>query len=186
MVAAGTPGPSNALLTSTGANVGVLRGLPTLLGVAVGMGLMMFVVAFGLGSVILDNPIVLTGVKWCGAAVLCWLAWKIATASRPSAAASGKPIGLFGAADVRTGVCAELLSVARVRRRLAALPALRARLAHFQRRHGSAARRVGDPLYPLDPDPRAAGNITAAARTSRARASRQWSAMLRRGRWRTL
>jgi threonine/homoserine/homoserine lactone efflux protein len=98
VVAAGTPGPSNALLTATGANVGVWRGLPALLGVAAGMGLMMFVVAFGLGSVILDNPIVLTGVKWCGAAVLCWLAWKIATAGRPSAATGGKPIGLLGAA----------------------------------------------------------------------------------------
>src|SRR6202048_1320761 len=79
VVAAGTPGPSNALLTATGANAGVVRGLPALLGVAAGMGLMMFVVAFGLGSVLLDNPIVLTVVKWCGAAVLCWLAWKIAT-----------------------------------------------------------------------------------------------------------
>jgi threonine/homoserine/homoserine lactone efflux protein len=97
IAAAGTPGPSNALLTATGANVGVLRGLPALLGVAAGMGLMMFVVAFGLGTVILDNPIVLTGVKWCGAAFLCWLAWKIATAGRASAA-GGKPIGFVGAA----------------------------------------------------------------------------------------
>src|SRR5207248_9073115 len=86
VVAAGTPGPSNALLTATGANVGVLRGLPALFGVAAGMGLMMFIVALGLGSVILDNPFVLTGVKWCGAAALCWLAWKIATAGGPSAA----------------------------------------------------------------------------------------------------
>lgn len=62
------------------------------------MGLMMFVVAFGLGTVILNNPIVLTGVKWCGASVLCWLAWKIATAGHASAAAGGKPIGFFGAA----------------------------------------------------------------------------------------
>jgi threonine/homoserine/homoserine lactone efflux protein len=98
VVAAGTPGPSNALLTATGANVGVLRGLPALLGVASGMGVMMFVVAFGLGSVILDNPLILTGVKWCGAAVLCWLAWKIATAGSPSASAGGKPIGFIGAA----------------------------------------------------------------------------------------
>src|ERR1700694_1830337 len=97
VVAAGTPGPSNALLTATGANVGVLRGLPALLGVATGMGLMMFVVAFGLGSVILDNPLVLTGVKWCGAAVLCWLAWKIATAGHLSAATGGQPIGFVGA-----------------------------------------------------------------------------------------
>ena len=98
VAAAGTPGPSNALLTATGANVGVLRGLPALLGVAAGMGLMMFVVAFGLGTLILANPLVLTGVKWCGAAVLCWLAWKIATAGRAGAAAGGKPIGLVGAA----------------------------------------------------------------------------------------
>jgi threonine/homoserine/homoserine lactone efflux protein len=98
VAAAGTPGPSNALLTATGANVGVLRGLPCLLGVALGMGVMMFVVAFGLGSVILRNPMLLEGVKWCGAAVLCWLAWKIATAGRAGAAAGGSPVGFLGAA----------------------------------------------------------------------------------------
>jgi threonine/homoserine/homoserine lactone efflux protein len=98
VVAAGTPGPSNALLTATGARVGVVRGLPALLGVAAGMALMMFVVAFGLGSVILDNPLVLTGVKWSGAAVLCWLAWQIATAARPTASTGGQPIGFVGAA----------------------------------------------------------------------------------------
>jgi len=70
VVAAGTPGPSNALLTATGASVGVLRGLPALLGVSVGMGLMMFGVGFGLGSLILANPAVLSIVKWCGAAFL--------------------------------------------------------------------------------------------------------------------
>jgi len=97
VVAAGTPGPSNALLTATGANVGVFRGLPALFGVAVGMGLLMFVVAFGLGSVILDNPLVLTGVKWCGAVFLFWLAWKIATAHRAGAQAV-MPVGFLGAA----------------------------------------------------------------------------------------
>ena len=78
VAAAGTPGPSNVLLTAVGANVGVLRGLPCLLGVGLGMAAMMFVVAFGLGGALLDNPAVLTGVRWCGAAVLCWLGWKIA------------------------------------------------------------------------------------------------------------
>jgi threonine/homoserine/homoserine lactone efflux protein len=98
VAAAGTPGSSNALLAATGAKVGVARGLPTLLGVAVGMGLMMFAVAFGLGTVILDAPIVSTGVKACGAAFLLWLAWKIATAGRPGAAAADRPIGFVGAA----------------------------------------------------------------------------------------
>ena len=98
VAAAGTPGPSNVLLTATGAQVGVLRGLPCLLGVALGMGVMMFVVAFGLGSVILGNPVVLRGVRWCGAAFLCWLAWRIATARRASAAAGVEPVGFVGAA----------------------------------------------------------------------------------------
>ena len=98
VAAAGTPGPSNVLLTVTGAHVGVLRGLPSLLGVALGMAVMMFIVAFGLGSVILGIPLVLKGVKWCGALVLCRLAWKIATARRASATMAGRPVGFVGAA----------------------------------------------------------------------------------------
>lgn len=98
VAAAGTPGPSNVLLTATGANVGVLRGLPSLLGVAVGMACMMFLVTLGLGSVLLSNPLVLQGVKWCGAVMLCWLAWKIATARSRGAAAGAKPVGFLGAA----------------------------------------------------------------------------------------
>jgi threonine/homoserine/homoserine lactone efflux protein len=97
VAAAGTPGPSNALLTATGATVGVARGLPALLGVAVGMGTMMSAVALGLGALILDNPVVATGARWCGAAFLCWLAWRIATAGRPGAS-GGRPVGFVGAA----------------------------------------------------------------------------------------
>jgi threonine/homoserine/homoserine lactone efflux protein len=98
VVAAGTPGPSNALLTATGANVGVRRGLPCLLGVTASMGLMMFVVALGLGSAILGSPAILKAVKWCGAVVLLWLAWKIATADRISATPGSTPVGFVGAA----------------------------------------------------------------------------------------
>lgn len=98
VVAAVTPGPSNLLLTATGATVGVLRGLPCLLGVSVGMGVMMFAVAFGLGSVVLANPAVLRALNWIGAAFLLWLAWKIATAGRGDAAAGKKPVGFVGAA----------------------------------------------------------------------------------------
>jgi len=97
-VAAGTPGPSNVLLTATGANVGILRGLPCLFGVALGMAFMMFAVAFGLGQLILDIPQALQILNWCGAAVLLWLSWKIATAGRSSSTAEQKPVGFFGAA----------------------------------------------------------------------------------------
>src|SRR5215468_5693021 len=86
VAAAGTPGPSNLLLTATGAGVGVLRGLPCLLGVALGMGAMMFVVAFGLGRVVFSHPGVLRAASWIGAAFLLWLSWKIATSGSADAA----------------------------------------------------------------------------------------------------
>ena len=98
VVAAGTPGPSNLLLTATGASVGVVRGLPCLFGVAAGMGVMMFAVAFGLGSVVVASPKVLRALNWAGAAFLLWLAWKIATSGRSEAGPGSKPVGLLGAA----------------------------------------------------------------------------------------
>lgn len=97
IAAAGTPGPSNVLLTATGANVGVVRGLPTLFGVSSGMGLMMFIVAFGLGGLILDNPAVLNTLKWVGVAFLLWLSWKIATAKRTGEDAAERPAGFLAA-----------------------------------------------------------------------------------------
>ena len=98
VVAAGTPGPSNVLLTATGAAVGLLRGVPALLGVSVGMGVMMFLVAFGLGSVVVASPAVLRVLHWAGAAFLLWLAWKIAAAPADDAAAGARPVGFTGAA----------------------------------------------------------------------------------------
>ena len=98
VVAAGTPGPSNLLLTATGARVGVLRGFPALLGVSVGMGVMMFAVAFGLGSAVVASSTVLRALNWVGAAFLLWLAWKIATAEGGATPGAGKPVGFTGAA----------------------------------------------------------------------------------------
>jgi threonine/homoserine/homoserine lactone efflux protein len=79
VVAAVTPGPSNIMLTAAGAQLGVLRGLPCLFGVATGMGLMMFLVPLGLGSLVSTYPVLLKVLNWGGAAVLLWLSWKIAT-----------------------------------------------------------------------------------------------------------
>src|SRR5262245_32067747 len=98
IVAAITPGPSNVILTSTGANVGVLRGLPTLCGVAIGMGLMMLLVAFGLGSLVLESLVILLVLKWCGIGFLLWLSWKIATAGRSEATTDKSNIGFWRAA----------------------------------------------------------------------------------------
>jgi threonine/homoserine/homoserine lactone efflux protein len=98
IVAAITPGPSNLILTSTGARVGVLRGLPCLCGVAIGMGLMMFLVAFGLGSLVLASRVLLQGLKWCGIGFLLWLSWKIASAGRSEATGEKEFVGFWRAA----------------------------------------------------------------------------------------
>ena len=80
LTAAGTPGPSNLILTATGATVGVVRGLPALLGQVVGMGLLLFLVAVGLGSLVVRSPLIVQGLKWFGIGFLLWLAWQMATA----------------------------------------------------------------------------------------------------------
>jgi threonine/homoserine/homoserine lactone efflux protein len=98
VVAAITPGPSNVLLAATGANVGLWRGLPCLLGVAGGMGLMILVVALGLGSLVVGNPTLLSALNWAGAAFLLWLAWKIATADPGAGKKAARPVGFLEAA----------------------------------------------------------------------------------------
>jgi threonine/homoserine/homoserine lactone efflux protein len=95
VVAAITPGPSNLILTSTGANVGLLRGLPCLAGVIIGMGLMMFLVAFGLGNVVLASPWLILILRWGGIGFLLWLSWKIATAGRSDATTKKPPLGFW-------------------------------------------------------------------------------------------
>jgi threonine/homoserine/homoserine lactone efflux protein len=98
LVAAATPGPSNVMLTAAGANAGVVRGLPCLFGVATSMGLMMFLVPLGMASVVLKHPMVLKMLNWCGAAVLLWLSWKIATSARGESATAPEPVGFVAAA----------------------------------------------------------------------------------------
>jgi threonine/homoserine/homoserine lactone efflux protein len=99
LVMAATPGPSNTLLTATGAQVGLLRGLPAVLGVCVAMGGLMFGVTLGLGSLIAGAPLVLDAMRWAGAAVLLWFAYQIARSSAHAGSpATPRPVGFAGAA----------------------------------------------------------------------------------------
>jgi threonine/homoserine/homoserine lactone efflux protein len=96
-VAAITPGPSNVMLTATGAVAGIRGGLPCLLGVLAGMGLLIFVFAVGLGQLVLAHAVVLKLMNWLGAAFLLWLAWKIATAAPMGEGTERKPAGFLEA-----------------------------------------------------------------------------------------
>lgn len=79
LVASATPGPNNVILMATGRSVGTVRGIPVLAGIALGIAFMIFTISIGLGSYIVDVPIVQNTLKYVGIAFLLWLAWKIAS-----------------------------------------------------------------------------------------------------------
>ena len=87
------------MLTAVGARAGILRGLPSLFGVMIGMGLMMFLVPFGLGSLVLQHPVLLWALKGGGAVFLLWLSCRIATSpGRDDSQPDTSPVGFLGAA----------------------------------------------------------------------------------------
>ena len=79
-VAGFTPGPNNLLLAASGANFGIRRTIPHLLGIVSGFPLLVLAVGLGLGTVFQRHPEVHTALKFVGAAFLVYLAWRIATA----------------------------------------------------------------------------------------------------------
>ncbi|WP_116132887.1 LysE family translocator [Tropicimonas sp. IMCC34043] len=76
-VAAFTPGPNNALLASSGATFGLRRTVPHVLGVALGFPVMIFLVGYFLGGLFQTVPVFREALRWIGAAVLLWMAWKL-------------------------------------------------------------------------------------------------------------
>jgi threonine/homoserine/homoserine lactone efflux protein len=75
-----TPGPNNAMLASSGATFGVRATVPHALGVSVGFAFMMLVVGLVLGGLFTQSALLREALRWGGAGLLLWVAWKIATA----------------------------------------------------------------------------------------------------------
>ncbi|MEZ5777256.1 MAG: LysE family translocator [Paracoccaceae bacterium] len=73
-----TPGPNNAMLAASGANFGFRRTIPHLLGVATGFPLMMLIVGLLLGGLFQASAVLRETLRWGGALILLWIAWKIA------------------------------------------------------------------------------------------------------------
>ncbi len=71
-IAAGTPGPNNLLLMSSGALFGWRQTLPHLGGILLGFAVVMASSVFGLGTLVEQWPGLLTAVRVIGAT---WLAW---------------------------------------------------------------------------------------------------------------
>lgn len=98
LAASWTPGPNNAMLAASGANWGLRRTLPHILGVVLGFALMVFLVAIGFAGVFRAFPVLTEVLRWTGAAFLLWMAWRIATAAGVAGAASGRPMSFLEAA----------------------------------------------------------------------------------------
>jgi len=81
MAAAWTPGPNNAMLASSGANFGFLKTVPHALGVSLGMPVMLFLISLGLGELFTRSEILRETMRWGGAALLLYIAWRTATAT---------------------------------------------------------------------------------------------------------
>ena len=94
-----TPGPNNLMLMASGANYGLRRTVPHMLGVSLGHSFMVVMVGVALLRLFHAVP-VLNTILTVGAVVyMTWLAWKIATALPPEArAVTGTPFTFLQAA----------------------------------------------------------------------------------------
>ena len=87
------------MLTATGLNFGVRRGMPHLLGVTIGFMVMLALVGVGFGTLFQIYPLLHEVIKVVGVFYLLYLAWKIAISQgTPDESEGGKPIGFWQAA----------------------------------------------------------------------------------------
>lgn len=84
-----TPGPNNIMLMASGANFGLRRTVPHMLGVSLGHALMVLLVALGIGAAFRAAPWAESAFAAVAAAYMLWLAWRIATAAAPDGARAG-------------------------------------------------------------------------------------------------
>lgn len=94
-----TPGPNNIMLMASGANVGYLRTLPHMCGIAFGFAFMVLLVGLGLSSVFEAYPAAHHVLKYVSLLYLGYLALKIALSGRASAVEDFKPMSFLGAAS---------------------------------------------------------------------------------------
>jgi threonine/homoserine/homoserine lactone efflux protein len=94
-----TPGPNNLMLMASGANYGLRRTVPHMLGISLGHAFMVAMVGLVLLRVFETYPVLNTALKVISAAYMLWLAWRIANAVPPEAKeVTGKPFTFLQAA----------------------------------------------------------------------------------------
>lgn len=94
-----TPGPNNIMVLSAGANFGLKRSMPHILGISLGFFVLCMACGMGLGSLLLQFPGIHTALKISAAIYLLYLAYKIASSRTLSQTSeSSQPFTLLQAA----------------------------------------------------------------------------------------
>ncbi len=78
-----TPGPNNIMVMASGANFGLRRSIPHLLGISVGVLLIIVLAGVGLMAIFDALPSLETVLRVVSTVYLLWLAWKIANVRHP-------------------------------------------------------------------------------------------------------
>ena len=99
VVATTTPGPNNIMVLASGANWGLARTMPHILGIAIGFPVMIVALGLGLDAAFKAFPQLYEILKWVAFAYMLYLAWRVANAGRPKLEKDGgRPLGVLGAA----------------------------------------------------------------------------------------
>ncbi|SNY94333.1 Threonine/homoserine/homoserine lactone efflux protein [Cohaesibacter sp. ES.047] len=95
-----TPGPNNLMLMASGANFGLVRSLPHLLGVSLGFVFMTSIVGAGLSEFLTSNALLSKGLQVVCMVFVLYLAWRIVNATPPDnpQSAQGRPMRFIEAA----------------------------------------------------------------------------------------
>jgi threonine/homoserine/homoserine lactone efflux protein len=92
-----TPGPNNVMVTASGAAFGYRATLPHVLGIGLGAGLQMVLVALGVGLVFQRFPLLHTVLALGGAAYLVYLAWRLLNSGAVAEADARRPFTIWQA-----------------------------------------------------------------------------------------
>jgi threonine/homoserine/homoserine lactone efflux protein len=94
-----TPGPNNILLANSGANFGIKRTLPHVIGIRFGMTILHIMILFGLGEMFKHWPYLHKVFTFIAASYIVYMSIKIACAKMPSDKKSLQPMGILQAAS---------------------------------------------------------------------------------------
>lgn len=95
IVATATPGGATTLATASGAQFGLRRSMPLLLGIAFGLAFLAAAAASGLATLLQSLPILEFTMKLAGSSYLLWLAYNIGRTGAPQSddSQNAGPIG---------------------------------------------------------------------------------------------